>query len=176
MCKYALATVRYSNHRYVDFFNWFFCVASEENSFSHYQKNFAEAAWRIEEKYTLIKGYKYHPSVTGIHTKICKRFMSTLLIDILLEFVLKSCDIAELKKYVIWLFCYSTQIYCTFVGEASAGTIWDSHNWMALPENVGFTEPVKLTSDAVKSLLPDTRFIYIVREPTSRWVLDASFI
>ena len=55
-------------------------------------------------------------------------------------------------------------------GEASAGTIWDNCNWYGLPENEGRSDPVMFNQHLIQHLIPDAKFILILRDPTERYV------
>ena len=61
-------------------------------------------------------------------------------------------------------------------GDASAATIWDNYNWYSSPENVGRTDPMILNQHLIHHLLPEAKFILIVRDPVNRYVLYDSCV
>ena len=67
-------------------------------------------------------------------------------------------------------------------GEGSASTFWDNDPWHYFPANRQHngtslpTEPRVTTANLIHDILPDARFIVILRDPTERYIYITWFL
>lgn len=69
----------------------------------------------------------------------------------------------------------TTKVHTMVTGDVSPAILWDQGYWRLMPENAGLEEPAVLVPHLIKHLLPDTKFIIIVRNPTDRLFSDWLF-
>ena len=59
--------------------------------------------------------------------------------------------------------------YNCHVGDGTPSLAWYNAYWSVLPGNENCLEPKVIIADHVKSITPDAKIIFILRNPTQRY-------
>ena len=60
-------------------------------------------------------------------------------------------------------------------GDFSASSIYDQLEWRNMPQNYGLLQPIVISADVIKHVLPKAKFIVLLRNPTDRLYSDYNY-
>ena len=61
------------------------------------------------------------------------------------------------------------------IGDGTSTSLYDNLLWRHIPENVNKSEPVYISADLTRKILPDAKFIGVFRNPTDRLWSDYTY-
>jgi len=70
----------------------------------------------------------------------------------------------------VWCLSLNLSFFCPLTGDASPSYLWKLYTWRRLPYNKNLTRPRVQTFDLIKQVMPNVKFIIMLRDPVERYV------
>ena len=70
----------------------------------------------------------------------------------------------------MWCLSLNLSVVCPLTGDASPSYLWKLYTWRRLPYNKNLTRPRVQTFDLIKQVMPNVKFIIMLRDPVERYV------